>query len=150
MYLLHLILGPNTLKGIGDYSHLIAKDVTNNYALYRSTEFHFHSPAEHTINGKTYDLEMHFMYKVDANFCNVTTNQLAVLAVLFQIEPVSSSATSAQAPATDTTAPSTTTTSASVTIPPTFFDNWVLQTNESSLPDFNLQYTNQKDLVPLF
>lgn len=38
---------------------------TNNYEL---LQYHFHAPSEHTVNGKEYDMEMHFVHKfVDAN-----------------------------------------------------------------------------------
>lgn len=35
-------------------------DVTLNFT---PTQFHFHSPSEHTINGELYDLEMHIVHK---------------------------------------------------------------------------------------
>ena len=30
---------------------------------YVCTQFHFHSPAEHKLNGKQYDLELHFVHE---------------------------------------------------------------------------------------
>ena len=29
---------------------------------FKPAQFHFHSPSEHTFNGKQYDLEMHFVH----------------------------------------------------------------------------------------
>jgi carbonic anhydrase len=34
---------------------------------YVCTQFHFHSPAEHKINGKQYDLELHFVHEIAEN-----------------------------------------------------------------------------------
>ncbi len=44
---------------------------------YELTQFHFHSPAEHTVAGKTFDLELHLVHK------NAAGN-LLVVGVLFQ------------------------------------------------------------------
>lgn len=40
-------------------------------------QFHFHTPSEHTIDGKRYPLEVHFVYRAG-------NGRLAVIAVLFQ------------------------------------------------------------------
>ncbi|KAI3880507.1 hypothetical protein MKW92_004117 [Papaver armeniacum] len=48
----------------------------NIYALDRA---HWHSPSEHTINGKRYDLELHLVHK------NVRLQKVAVVAVLYKI-----------------------------------------------------------------
>lgn len=42
---------------------------------YKLLQFHFHTPSEHTLNGVTYPLEVHFVHK------NETTGQLAVIGV---------------------------------------------------------------------
>lgn len=31
--------------------------------FFRPVQFHFHSPSEHTIDGRHYDLEMHFYHE---------------------------------------------------------------------------------------
>jgi len=41
-------------------------------------QFHFHSPSEHTLDGRTYPLEMHLVHM------NPENKQLAVIAVLFE------------------------------------------------------------------
>ena len=44
---------------------------------YRLAQFHFHTPSEHQINGKNFDMELHF---VNQN----TNNQLAVLGLMIK------------------------------------------------------------------
>ncbi len=44
---------------------------------YRLLQFHVHSPSEHTIDGKYYDLEVHFVHQ------HYTENKLAVVGVFF-------------------------------------------------------------------
>jgi carbonic anhydrase len=48
------------------------------FELFQLLQFHFHSPSEHTINGKHYDAEMHIVHQDASN-----NNQLAVLGVFF-------------------------------------------------------------------
>ena len=43
-------------------------------------QFHVHSPSEHTIDGKQFDMELHFVHKSDAG-------QVAVVAVLVEASP---------------------------------------------------------------
>jgi carbonic anhydrase len=43
---------------------------------YKLTQFHFHSPSEHTVGGRAYDAEMHFVHKSD-------TGKVLVVALLF-------------------------------------------------------------------
>jgi carbonic anhydrase len=43
---------------------------------YRLAQFHFHSPAEHSIGGRTFDVEMHLVHKSD-------TGKLLVVGLLF-------------------------------------------------------------------
>ncbi|NUO09328.1 MAG: carbonic anhydrase family protein [Candidatus Brocadia sp.] len=44
---------------------------------YEFLQFHFHSPSEHKINGKSYDMEVHFVHKGE-------DGKLAVVAVLLE------------------------------------------------------------------
>lgn len=33
-------------------------------SYYEPLQFHWHAPSEHTVNGKQYDLEVHFVHNV--------------------------------------------------------------------------------------
>ena len=44
---------------------------------YKLSEFHFHTPSEHQLNGQNYDLEIHFVHKDKSG-------KLAVLGVMIQ------------------------------------------------------------------
>lgn len=44
-------------------------------------QFHFHGPSEHTIDGRVFDLELHFVFQ-----SNIQENKLSVLAILFDRE----------------------------------------------------------------
>mgnify|MGYP001571981960 CR=1 FL=1 len=35
----------------------------DNMEIFSLLQFHFHSPSDHTFNGKNYDLEMHIVHK---------------------------------------------------------------------------------------
>jgi carbonic anhydrase len=51
------------------------------WTKWRSVEFHFHSPSEHTIDGVSYSAELHM------NFQGITlSDQLSVFGFLFQID----------------------------------------------------------------
>jgi len=43
---------------------------------YKLAQFHFHSPAEHTVGGRSFDLEMHLVHKSG-------DGKVAVVAILF-------------------------------------------------------------------
>lgn len=69
----------NTIKF--DYKETPLKIVNNGHAIqvnydpgssatidggkYQLVQFHFHSPSEHTVDGKFYDMEMHLVHKSD-------------------------------------------------------------------------------------
>ncbi|KAJ1701541.1 hypothetical protein LUZ63_001320 [Rhynchospora breviuscula] len=57
-----------------------AGSMTIDGILYNVSQFHWHSPSEHTINGQRYDLEMHIVHQ---NIDNETAR--AVVAVLYDI-----------------------------------------------------------------
>jgi carbonic anhydrase len=46
---------------------------------YKLLQFHWHTPSEHTLNGKTYPLELHFVHQ------RVATGDLAVVGLLFDL-----------------------------------------------------------------
>jgi carbonic anhydrase len=59
-------------------------------------QFHFHSPSEHTINGKHYPLEMHMVHKLftsDGTLGGTVTNsagkmaKAAVIGIMFEYSP---------------------------------------------------------------
>lgn len=52
--------------------------ITYNEIQYKLLQFHFHHPSEHTINGETYDMELHFVHS-DAK------GNLAVVGVLLNV-----------------------------------------------------------------
>ena len=77
-----------------DYSLLVAEDIVNNgHSIqvnirsggtvkiddkkFELKQFHFHTPSENMVNGKSYPLEVHFVHVNDAN-------ELAVVALLYQ------------------------------------------------------------------
>ena len=51
-------------------------------SLYEPLQLNFHSPSEHTVGGKYYDLEMHIIHQYKG-----TSGQLgAVIAIFFDVE----------------------------------------------------------------
>ena len=54
--------------------------VTINDKVYQMKQFHFHSPSEHTVDGKHMPLEMHMVHQSD-------DSKLAVVALLFEEGP---------------------------------------------------------------
>lgn len=52
-------------------------DETQVRKSYHSLQFHFHSPSEHTFDGKNYDLEMHIVHS------NADGSALSVIGVVF-------------------------------------------------------------------
>ena len=55
-----------------------SRNETSNWNL---LQFHFHAPAEHTINGQNYSLCMHNVFTKDGN-----TSQLLVLGILWELD----------------------------------------------------------------
>ena len=47
-------------------------------------QFHFHTPSEHTIDGKHYDMEWHFVTNYSTSGKGASS-PLAVVGVLFQV-----------------------------------------------------------------
>ena len=44
-----------------------------------------HSPSEHTIDGKLYDLEIHFVHRINDNAKTKTFKSLDVVGLLFEV-----------------------------------------------------------------
>lgn len=55
-------------------------DENDELETFQILQFHIHSPSEHTFDGKSYDVEVHFVHK------SYNENKLAVLAVFFDRE----------------------------------------------------------------
>ena len=79
-------IDPTARKGpvdIVNNGHTIQVDAVGSEALtignkpYVLQQFHFHSPSEHTLDGRSYPLEAHFVHKS-------ADGKLAVIAVLFE------------------------------------------------------------------
>jgi len=62
-----------------EVSSLTATDIEGH--LFESTahEFHFHSPSEHTLNGKQFDLELHIVHQANKEAHH------SVIAILFEV-----------------------------------------------------------------
>lgn len=48
---------------------------------YSSLQFHWHTPSEHKISGKLFDLEVHIVHKSTG-----TDGRLAVIGILFSLD----------------------------------------------------------------
>ena len=64
----------HTIQGFGAEDSFI----TVGNKRYQFLQFHFHSPSEHTVNGKAYPLELHLVHK------EVGTDNLAVVGVFIE------------------------------------------------------------------
>jgi carbonic anhydrase len=73
---------------IFDNGHTIEVEVEGENALeldgerYELVQFHFHSPSEHVVDGRGYDLELHLVHRSEAG-------ELAVVGVFLQRGPTS-------------------------------------------------------------
>ena len=56
-------------------------DVDGNMSYYKFTEFHIHSPSDHTFNGKHYNVEMHLVHSLITH--DPTKSEEAVVAIFF-------------------------------------------------------------------
>ena len=54
----------------------VAGSVVIDGVKYELAQFHFHSPSEHTIGGKSFDLEMHLVHKT-------ADGKIAVIGLMF-------------------------------------------------------------------
>ena len=52
--------------------------------LYNPLQFHFHAPSEHTVDGKFYDLEVHFVHTLADQASGA--NKYTVYGVFFDVE----------------------------------------------------------------
>jgi carbonic anhydrase len=80
---LALAYQPTTLRILNDgltvqVNHAPGSRLTIRDRTYEVVQFHFHTPAEHTVGGRAYPMEMHVVHQ-DAQ------GQLAVLGVFFEL-----------------------------------------------------------------
>ncbi|KAL5743022.1 hypothetical protein ACOSP7_029754 [Xanthoceras sorbifolium] len=70
-----------SLQWLNNSAGMIKMNGTDNFFLQQG---HWHSPSEHTINGRRFDLELHMVHvSPDPN----VTNYIAVIALLYKIGP---------------------------------------------------------------
>lgn len=67
------------------WSSLYASDLEDRKLKYDSIQFHLHSPSEHSIDGKLYDVEMHIFHLIQKKYKTVK-NHYAVVAVFFELD----------------------------------------------------------------
>lgn len=72
-----------TIEAIGNWGYLYATTVDGNLYGYDASYFEFHAPAEHQIEGNTYDLEMQFVFKIKSEFTTYTRDT-AIFSILFK------------------------------------------------------------------
>ncbi|WVZ92541.1 hypothetical protein U9M48_038593 [Paspalum notatum var. saurae] len=58
-----------------------AGSLTINGTVYHLRELHWHTPSEHTVNGRRYDMELHLVHQTPAN-------KTAVVGVLYEVSLV--------------------------------------------------------------
>jgi len=77
-----------SLKVNGSFSKLRATDVDGHVYEFEAIQFHFHAPAEHTINGHQYDLELHIVHQMTPQSASTakTNRNLAVVGVFFNLD----------------------------------------------------------------
>ncbi|CAD8119519.1 unnamed protein product [Paramecium sonneborni] len=77
---------PYTKEYEGEYSEIEVTDASGSVYRYYAKQFHIHTPSEHTIDGKYFDLEIHFVHQAiqdDEQDCNKVKNKLTVFGLMF-------------------------------------------------------------------
>lgn len=74
-----------TLEIYGDFDTLQATTIDHVPFSYQAAQFHFHSPSEHVVDGKRYELEMHIVHQLQ-NTTPVNNRTIAVVAFLFEAD----------------------------------------------------------------
>lgn len=69
----------------GSFSHVIVPDKSMRLGLYRSIQFHLHVPSEHTVLGRSYPMEIHFVHIADKKGCDLLENKISVLGVFVDV-----------------------------------------------------------------
>jgi len=78
----------NTLQVNGAFSKLLGTDVDGGVYEYEAIQFHFHAPAEHTIRGEFYDLELHIVHQITPRSSRKGSvkRNLAVVGIFFDLD----------------------------------------------------------------
>lgn len=78
----------NSLQVNGPFSKLLATDVEGDVYEYEAVQFHFHAPAEHSICGGHYDLELHIVHKITPRCVKKggVKRDLAVVGIFFEVD----------------------------------------------------------------
>ncbi|CAD8107953.1 unnamed protein product [Paramecium primaurelia] len=77
---------PYTKEYEGEYSEIEVTDASGLVVRYYAKQFHIHTPSEHTIDGKYFDLEIHFVHQAiqdEEQDCNKVKNSLTVFGLMF-------------------------------------------------------------------
>lgn len=74
----------HAMKTTGEFATLLLKNPKSGETLeYKSLQFHLHTPSEHTIEGKHFDVEVHLVMEVVSEDKSKTEHGLTVLGFLF-------------------------------------------------------------------
>ncbi|CAD8045507.1 unnamed protein product [Paramecium sonneborni] len=73
----------HTIQSNASISNLYATDINGNLYGYTATQFMFHGPSEHTIEGTRYDLEMQIVHELKSEFSATITK--AIVSILFEV-----------------------------------------------------------------
>jgi len=79
-------------RRLGSTSTVDAVDGTSkgysmiNGAKYNFYQVHWHSPSENTINGKSYEMEAHFVHQLDDTALHGGYHRLAVIGLLYDLD----------------------------------------------------------------
>lgn len=90
----HSGMGNGSLENNG---HALQFDAPNGKTLsvedgdFAMAQFHFHSPSEHTVDGRRFPLEMHMVYKPQPQGRHSVRNKVAVIGIFFQSSGYASS-----------------------------------------------------------
>lgn len=76
-----------TYKTYGNWSTVYASDFDGDVYGFDASQFHFHAPSEHTINGVYYDMEMHIVHNLKTEFmAENPTRDIAAIGILFTVD----------------------------------------------------------------
>jgi len=62
--------------------------------IFNGIQFHFHNGAEHTIDGKRHDLEMHTVHLIDPKLAGQSEFTYAAVGIMFSVDDYTAKLTS--------------------------------------------------------